>query len=387
MIFVADRVAGGNVLQSNRGANVARQNLADLFALVGVHLQQTPDALGLSRAHVQHAVASLQLSGVHADERQLSDKRIGHDLERQRRKRLFVVRLARDRLPVIRIRAVRLAYIQRRRQIIHHRIQQRLHTFVLERRSHHHRKHLQRDRRFAQRRTQFVGGDLFAFQKLVQDFVVVLGDAFDQLRVERFRLLLQVGGNLFRLILSAHRLVFPDDRLHLNQVDDAEKFRFLSDGNLNRDRLGTEALADGIDGMLEISTHLVNLVDEANTRNAVLIGLTPHFFRLRLHAMNRVKHRDRAVEHAQRPLHLGREIHVAGRINNVDANVAPGAGRRRGRNRDSALLLLLHPVHGGSAFVHLSDAVRPSRIKQDALRRSGLPGIDVRHDADIPATL
>jgi hypothetical protein len=37
--------------------------------------------------------------------------------------------------------------------------------------------------------------------------------------------------------------------------------------------------------------------------------------------------------------------------------------------------------------VHLSDAVRPSRIKQDPLRRSGFPGINVRHDADIPATL
>jgi hypothetical protein len=35
----------------------------------------------------------------------------------------------------------------------------------------------------------------------------------------------------------------------------------------------------------------------------------------------------------------------------------------------------------------LSDAVRPARIEQDALRRSGLAGIDVRHDADVPATL
>jgi hypothetical protein len=37
--------------------------------------------------------------------------------------------------------------------------------------------------------------------------------------------------------------------------------------------------------------------------------------------------------------------------------------------------------------VDLADAVRASRIEQDALRSRGLPGIDVRHDADIPATL
>jgi hypothetical protein len=29
--------------------------------------------------------------------------------------------------------------------------------------------------------------------------------------------------------------------------------------------------------------------------------------------------------------------------------------------------------------------VRLSRVKQDALRRSGLPGIDVGHDADVSA--
>jgi len=31
--------------------------------------------------------------------------------------------------------------------------------------------------------------------------------------------------------------------------------------------------------------------------------------------------------------------------------------------------------------------VRPPRIKQDALRRSGLSGINVRHDTDVSATL
>jgi len=31
--------------------------------------------------------------------------------------------------------------------------------------------------------------------------------------------------------------------------------------------------------------------------------------------------------------------------------------------------------------------VRAARVKQHALRGRGLTGIDVRHDADIPATL
>jgi hypothetical protein len=36
--------------------------------------------------------------------------------------------------------------------------------------------------------------------------------------------------------------------------------------------------------------------------------------------------------------------------------------------------------------VDLSDAVRLAGVEQDALRRSGLTGINVSHDADIPAT-
>jgi hypothetical protein len=35
----------------------------------------------------------------------------------------------------------------------------------------------------------------------------------------------------------------------------------------------------------------------------------------------------------------------------------------------------------------LSDAVRAACIEQDALRRSGLAGIDMGHDADVSATI
>ena len=46
LVLVADRVAGGDVLQADGGADVARPHFLDLFALVGVHLQEAADALG-----------------------------------------------------------------------------------------------------------------------------------------------------------------------------------------------------------------------------------------------------------------------------------------------------------------------------------------------------
>src|SRR5437899_5650348 len=98
--------------------------------------------------------------------------------------------------------------------------------------------------------------------------------------------------------------------------------------------------------------------------------------------MHSVKYGASAVKHAQRSLDFSSEIYVARCINNVDADVAPKTrGRGRG-NRNAALLLLLHPVPGRSAFVDLSDAVRSFRIEKDVIRRSCLAGVDVVHDAD-----
>jgi hypothetical protein len=74
---------------------------------------------------------------------------------------------------------------------------------------------------------------------------------------------------------------------------------------------------------------------------------------------------------------------VARRIDDVDAVIAPEAGRRGGGDGDAALLLLLHPVHDGSAFVDFTDLVGDPGVEQDPLRGRRLPGINVRHDADV----
>src|SRR4029077_14027530 len=205
--------------------------------------------------------------------------------------------------------------------------------------------------------------------------------------MEGFGLFLQLGGNCAGRVLGTDGVILPDNRLHFDEVDYPFELVFLADGDLNGDGLGIEAFADGVDGMLKIGAHLVNLVDETDTRHAVFVRLTPDFFRLRLHAVDCVEDGYRAIEHAQGALHLGGEIHVAGGVNNIDPNVAPGAGGGGGGNGNAALLLLLHPVHGGCAFVDLSDAVRLSCIEKDALRRSGLTGIDVGHDAYVSAQL
>ena len=287
----------------------------------------------------------------------------------------------------MRIDALHRRLVERAGQIIHHRIEQRLHALVLECRSADDREDLEVDGGLADAGLELGDGRRFAFQELLEQNVVGLGDDFDQLHAEGFGLLLQVGGNGLFVVLRAHGLVVPDDGLHLDQVDDALEIGFRADGNLQRHGARAQPLADGVQHVLEVRAVLVHLVDEADAGNLVLVALPPHRLGLRLHAGNGVEQRHRAVQHAQRPLHFGGEVHVARSVDDVDAIVLPHASGGCRRNRDAAFLLLLHVVHGRGALMHFADAVRDARVEQDALCRCRFSGVDVRHDSDIPATI
>ena len=191
-----------------------------------------------------------------------------------------------------------------------------------------------------------------------------------------------------RLVLGAHRHVAlgvaaPHEGPHLDQVDDADEVALGADRQLEHERLRAEALDDRVDGEVEVGAELVHLVDEADARHVVLVGLAPDRLGLGLDALLAVEDGDGAVEHAQRTLDLDREVDVAGGVDDVDLVVVPEAGHGGRRDRDAALLLLLHPVRRRGTVVGLADLVVDARVEQDALGGGGLAGIDVRHDADV----
>ena len=194
----------------------------------------------------------------------------------------------------------------------------------------------------------------------------------------------EVGRDLLDLVLLAHLgVAAPRERLHLDEVDDALEVVLGTDRELDDQRLRLEAVDDGVDGEVEVRAELVHLVDEADARDVVLVRLAPHRLGLGLDTLLAVEHGNGAVEHAERALHLDREVDVARRVDDVDLVVLPVAGRRGGRDRDAALLLLLHPVHRRRTVVRLTDLVVHTRVEQDALGRRRLSGIDVGHDADV----
>ena len=92
----------------------------------------------------------------------------------------------------------------------------------------------------------------------------------------------------------------PHERLHLDEVDDAAELALGADRQLHDRGHRVEAVADHLDAALEVGADAVHLVDEAEARHVVLVGLAPHRLGLRLDTGDRVEHRDRAVEDAQR---------------------------------------------------------------------------------------
>ncbi len=183
---------------------------------------------------------------------------------------------------------------------------------------------------------------------------------------------------------SLPRSSLVDDRVVLDEVDDADKVGLGPIGSWIGTGWAPSRSIIVLHGVAEVGADAVHLVDEGDARDVILVGLPPNGLGLRLHAGDRVEQGYGAVEHTQRTLDLDGEVNVAWRIDDVirvsfHSQVVAADG-----DRDATLLLLLHPVHDGSALMNLADLVRTPRVRNRMRSsRRRLTGVDVRHDPDV----
>ena len=385
VLRVGEGVPGLGVLQAHDGDDLAGADRRDLLTLVGVHLVDLADPLLAAVDRVDHGRAGLELAGVDPDVDQLAEVRVGGDLVRQARERLAVAGLALDLLVLVAHRVTDdRVDVEGRGEVLHDRVEQGLHALVLERRAAQDRVELVGQGGATDRGLELLDGDVLALEVLLHDVVVGLGQRLEELLAVLGGLLGHVGRDLLDLVVVADLgLAAPGQRAHADQVDDAEEVGFGADRQLEDQRGGVEPLDHHVDAAEEVGARAVELVDEAHPGHGVLVGLAPHGHGLRLDTGDTVEHRDGTVEDAERALDLGGEVDVTGRVDDVDLVVLPPAGGRGGGDGDAALLLLLHPVHRGSALVDLTDLVGDAGVEQDPLGRRRLAGVDVRHDADV----
>src|ERR671920_1993393 len=200
-------------------------------------------------------------------------------------------------------------------------------------------------------------------------------------------------------------VVGVDDGPHLHEVDYPLELALGAYRQLHGNGVGPKPVHHGAYSLVKICADAVHLVDEGYARHPVLVRLPPDRLGLRLDPGHGIEKRDRTVEHPKTALHFYSEVHVPGRVYNINTmligntamdafagtfavltgafDTAPEHGCRSGCDRNAAFAFLGHPVHDGVPVVDLAQLMGKACIEQDALRRRRLSGIDVGHDADI----
>ena len=254
---------------------------------------------------------------VDANEREVAVL-VADGLEDERHRRLGGVRLDRDRLVGLRVRRLDLRLVERRRQERADSVQEPLDALVAERRAAEHRGDLAVAGGLADAADHVLERDLLAGQELVREVVARLGELLFELRALRVRQFLELGRDLVEDEARALRLFVVEDRLHLHEVDDAHEVLLGAHRDEHRDGVRAQPLLDRADRLEVVGADPVHLVDERDARDVVLVRLAPDGLGLGLDAGDAAEDADRAVQDAQRALDLGREVDVAGRVDQVD---------------------------------------------------------------------
>ena len=194
---IAQGVARGGVLQTDRCVDVAGGSALNRHFLVGVHLEQLADALLLALGGVDHLRACFHVTGVHADEGELAEERVRSDLEGQCRERLFGGRLAGQFLLFVAgIVTDHRRDVERVRQVVDHGVEHRLDAAVLERGTTEDRVELGVDRHLADAGLELIDGDLFALEVLLHELLGGLGNGLNESCAVFLGLFLEVGRDL-----------------------------------------------------------------------------------------------------------------------------------------------------------------------------------------------
>ena len=164
---------------------------------------------------------------------------------------------------------------------------------------------------------------------------------------------------------------------------------FFTDRDLEGNRVAIEAGTHLLDDVEEVGTGAVHLVDETDTGDVIFGSLTPDSLGLGLNTTNRAEEGDSTIQHPQGALHLNGEVHVTRGVDDIDTKIFvvefPRGSGSSSSDGNPTLLLLCHPVHGGSTLMHLADLVNNTGVVQDTLGCGSLARIDVGHDTNVPS--
>ena len=170
--FIAESVTGGGVLETDRGGDIAGVDDFKVLSVVCVHLKDAADTLALTLGGVENGLAGLKGAGVNAEESELADIWVSHDLERECREGAVIIGRPRLGLFGLGIDALDCGNIQRGGHIVHDRVEQLLHALVFVRSTAYDRHHLDSDGSLSDCSANLVGGDILALKVHFHDIII-----------------------------------------------------------------------------------------------------------------------------------------------------------------------------------------------------------------------
>ena len=172
-----------------------------------------------------------------------------------------------------------------------------------------------------------------------------------------------------------------DDRLE----DVAGAGAFLGAGEDRRRCVEADDVLDLALALVRLRARQVDLVDDRNDLEVVVDGEIGVGQRLRLDALRRVNQQQRALAGGQRPRDLVAEVHVSGRVDQIEDVLLAAVGGvvqadRMRLDRDAALALEVHGVE--DLRLHLARLKRAGEF-EEAICQRRLAMVDVRDDRKI----
>ena len=227
MLFITNSITCCRDLKPYCRSNIAGIYFVKFCPLVGMHLQDTSHTLFLVLRCIQHVRTGVNRTGIHTEECQLTDKRIGHDLKRQCGERFFIGRMSLH-LVAVAVYTFDRSNIGRRRHKLQDSVQKLLYALVPVCGTTAYRYSCTLTGAAAKRRFQLFCGRFFSLQIHHGKIVIQLTDLLYHFIMIELNVICHIlrdicDGDIFTLI------IIIDVGFHLKKIDDPLKLIFLTD--------------------------------------------------------------------------------------------------------------------------------------------------------------
>ncbi len=318
---IAKRIAGGSLLELGHSSNITGHDLLHGDLIFPAHGKHLPDPLIFTLVGVVGLRVGVEHSRVDPEVVDPADIGVGQGLVDQGGKGLLRRRFPDKLLSVIRESSRDLTPIGRRGEKIFHKIKQHGAAQVGGGGGTEYRSNLAGEDAAAQTLPELSSIQCFTLQIFQEQFIVRLGDRFDQFLPHLSSRFAQLLRDL--LLLRFFPVIREQIRFFFNQIDDPLEVLLLADRKLHGNNIQPKITLQLLHSAIKIGIFPIKFVDHNNPGQAEFIGILPHLFSTHFYPGNSAYHHHAAISHTQSADQIADKIKITGCIQKIDLHTVP----------------------------------------------------------------